>query len=119
MVNGIVLNYNRYGEFSNSISSNVWLYSNVNQTMGIHRTEEEALNRFKESENVYREYIHKPIHVGNGILDQIKPVEPFTLKVEDLYESLDPIHWGILDRLLEDRVDLHNMIKRYKESRVA
>ena len=87
--------------------------------MGIRRIEQEALKRFKEAEDTYREYIHKPIFTGNGILDQIKPAEPITLKVEDLYESWDPIYWDILDELLEDRVDLHDRIKRYKESRVA
>ena len=81
--------------------------------------EENALKRFKELENSYREYIHKPIYTGNGILDQIKPAEPITLKVEDLYESWGPSFWPILDVLLEDRVDLHDRIKRYKESRVA
>lgn len=81
--------------------------------------EENAIKRFKETEEKYREYIHKPIYTGNGILDQIKPAEPITLKVEDLYESWDPIYWDILDELLEDRVDLHDKIKRYKESRVA
>lgn len=83
--------------------------------------EENALKRFKERENAYREYVHKPIYTGNGILDQIKNItEPITtFKVEDLYESFDPIHWDLLDRLLEDRVDLHDRIKRYKESRVA
>jgi len=37
--------------------------------MGIRRIEEKAIKRFKEAENAYREYIHKPIHVGNGIWD--------------------------------------------------
>lgn len=87
--------------------------------MGIRRIEEEALKRFKEAENAYREYVHKPIYTGNGILDQIKPAEPITLKVEDLYAFLDPLYWDILDELFEDRVDLHDRIKRYKESRVA
>ena len=77
--------------------------------------EAQALKRFKEAENAYREWLHKPIHVGNGILDQIKPAEPITLKVEDLYEFCDPIYWDILDELFEDRVDLHDRIKRYKE----
>ena len=81
--------------------------------------EENALKRFKETEDSYREYVHKPIYTGNGILDQIKPAEPITLKVEDLYECWDPIYWDILDELLEDRVDLHDRIKKYKESRVA
>lgn len=81
----------------------------------VSKIEQEALKRFKEAENAYREYIHKPIHIGNGILDQIKPAEPVTLKVEDLYEFWDPIYWDILDILFEDRVDLHDRIKRYKE----
>ena len=76
--------------------------------------EENALKRFKEAENAYREYIHKPIYTGNGILDQIKPAEPITLKVEDLYECWGPKFWDILDMMLEDRVDLHDRIKRYK-----
>ena len=77
--------------------------------------EENALKRFKETENAYREYIHKPIFTGNGILDQIKPAEPTTLKVEDLYVFLDPLYWDILDELFEDRVDLHDRIKKYKK----
>ena len=81
--------------------------------------EENALKRFKEAENAYREYIHKPIFTGNGILDQIKPAEPITLKVEDLYECWDPIYWDILVEWFEDSVDLHDRIKKYKESRVA
>ena len=92
------------------------MYSSINKAMGIYgKQEEEALKRFKESENAYREYVHKPIYTRNGILDQIKPIKPITLRVEDLYESWDPIHWDILDILLEDRVDLHDRIKRYKE----
>ena len=77
--------------------------------------EENALKRFKEAEDAYREYIHKPIYVGNGIQDQIKPAEPITLKVEDLYESMRPDYWWLLDSLFEDRVDLHDRIKRYKK----
>ena len=52
--------------------------------------------------------------VGNGILDQIKPPEPITLKVESLYE-LFPEYWSILDELFEDRPDLHDRIDKYKE----
>lgn len=59
------------------------------------------------------------IYVGNGIWDWMKPAEPITFKVEDLYESWGPVFWDILDALLEDRVDLHDRIKRYKESGVA
>ena len=81
--------------------------------------EENVLKRFKEAENTYREYIHKPIFTGNGILDQIKPAEPTTLKVEDLYELWPTVDWDILDEFFKDRVDLHDRIKRYKESRVA
>lgn len=79
--------------------------------------EENALKRFKEREEKYREWLHRPtnLFVGNGILDQIKPVEPITFRVEDLYESWGPSFWPILDALLEDRVDLHDRIKRYKE----
>lgn len=89
------------------------------QTSTEQNIEQEALKRFKEAESAYREWLHKPIHVGNGTLDQIKPAEPITLRVEDLYESCDPACWDILDILLEDRVDLHDRIERYKESRVA
>lgn len=31
--------------------------------------EQEALKRFKEAEDTYREWLHKPIFTGNGILD--------------------------------------------------
>jgi len=38
--------------------------------MGIYtELEEKALRRFKEAEDAYREYIHKPIFTGNGIWD--------------------------------------------------
>lgn len=82
------------------------------------KQEQEAIKRFKEAEDAYREWLHRPtkLFVGNGILDQIKPAEPITFKVEDLYESWNPIYWDILDALFEDRVDLHDRIKRYKES---
>ena len=40
--------------------------------MGIYgKLEQEALKRFKEAENAYREYIHKPVHTGNGLVEQI------------------------------------------------
>ena len=55
------------------------------------------------------------LYVGNGILDQIKPPEPVTLKVEDLYEFCPSEHWSILDRLFENRPDLHDRIEKYKE----
>lgn len=57
--------------------------------------------------------------VGNGILDQIKPPEPPVIQVEDLYKDLREDYWWILDCLFEDRPDLQDRIKRYKESRVA
>lgn len=59
------------------------------------------------------------LYVGNGILDQIKPPESITLKVEDIYEWWPSEYWSILDDLFEDRPDLHDRIKKYKESRVA
>lgn len=59
------------------------------------------------------------MYVGNGILEWIKPPEPITFKVEDLYESFSPDMWPLLDKILEDRPDLHDRIKKYKESRVA
>ncbi len=115
-INGSII----YGNISNCVSSNVCMYNSTNKTMGIYgRMEKEAIKRFKKAESAHQEFIHKPIHVGNGILDQIKPAEPVTLKVEDLYEVWDPIYWDILDKLFEDRVDLRDRIKRYKESRVA
>ena len=40
--------------------------------MGIYRKQEQnALKRFKEAEDAYREYIHKPVHTGNGLIEQI------------------------------------------------
>ena len=40
--------------------------------MGIYgKQEQEALKRFKEAENAYREYIHKRIYTGNGLIEQI------------------------------------------------
>lgn len=35
----------------------------------VSKIKSKALKRFKEAENAYREYIHKPIYTGNGILD--------------------------------------------------
>lgn len=55
------------------------------------------------------------LHIGNGILDQIKPPEPAILKVEDLYESWTSEYWSLLDELFEDRPDLHDRIKKCKE----
>lgn len=59
------------------------------------------------------------LYVGNGILEWIKPPEPITLKVEDIYEWWPSEYWSILDVLFEDRPDLHDRIEKYKESRVA
>jgi len=59
------------------------------------------------------------LYVGNGIWDWMKPPEPRTFKVEDLYEGFSPNMWPLLDELLEDRPDLHERIERYKKSRVA
>lgn len=53
--------------------------------------------------------------VGNGIWDQMKPPKPVTLKVEDLYENFPPEDWSTLDKLFEDRPDLQDRIKKYKE----
>ena len=40
--------------------------------MGIYgKLEQKALKRFKEAEDAYREYIHKPVHTGNGLIEQI------------------------------------------------
>jgi hypothetical protein len=35
------------------------------------KLEEDAINNFKQSEKAYREFIHTPIHTGQGILEQI------------------------------------------------
>lgn len=93
------------------------MYNSTNKTMGIYgRMEKEAIKRFKKAESAHQEFIHKPIHVGNGILDQIKPPEPITLKVEDLYEGFEPDYWWILDSLFVNRPDLHDRIEKYKKS---
>ena len=40
--------------------------------MGIYgKLEQEALKRFKEAENAYREWLHKPIHTGSGLIEQL------------------------------------------------
>ena len=52
--------------------------------------------------------------MGNGILDQIKPPEPRIFKVEDLYEGFSPNMWPLLDKIFEDRPDLHDRIEKYK-----
>ena len=59
--------------------------------------------------------LKEPIYVGNGILDQIKEPEPIEFKVEDLYESIDPKYWQIVDTMLSDRPDLQDRIKKYKK----
>ena len=59
------------------------------------------------------------LYIGNGIWDQIKPTEPMTLKVEDIYKWFPSEYWSTLDELFEDRPDLRDRIKKYKESRVA
>ena len=33
--------------------------------------EENTIKRFKEAENAYREWLHKPVHTGNGLIEQI------------------------------------------------
>lgn len=56
------------------------------------------------------------MYIGNGILDQIKPPEPAaTLTVERLYEWWGELYWPILDKLLSDRKDLHERIKKFKD----
>lgn len=78
--------------------------------------EENAIKRFKETQDAYREWLHKPIHVGNGILDQIKEQEPISFTVEDLYRNTRDDFWPLLDILLEDRPDLFDRIERYKKN---
>ena len=36
------------------------------------KIEEQALQKFKDTENAYREWLHGIHRVGNGILDQIE-----------------------------------------------
>lgn len=43
----------------------------------------------------------------------MKPPEPRTFKVEDLYEGF-PDMWPLLDEMFEDRPDLHDRIEKYK-----
>lgn len=57
------------------------------------------------------------LYVGNGIMDWIKPPEPITLKVEDIYEWCPSEYWSILDDLFEDRPDLQDRIEKYKKTR--
>jgi hypothetical protein len=33
--------------------------------------ESEALKCFKEAEDTYREWLHKPVHTGSGLIEQI------------------------------------------------
>ena len=75
-----------------------------------------AINNFKQTEKANREWLARPtkLFVGNGILDQIKPPEPRIFKVEDLYEGFSPNMWPLLDKIFEDRPDLHDRIEKYK-----
>ena len=57
------------------------------------------------------------LYVGNGIWDWMKPAEPRIFKVEDLYESFSPDMWPLLDKMLEDRPDLQDRIKKYKDEK--
>ncbi len=47
----------------------------------------------------------------------MKPPEPRTLKVEDLYEFYPSYLWSMLDDLFENRPDLHDRIKKYKDGK--
>lgn len=58
----------------------------------------------------------KYFYVGEGLLAQIQPPAPVTLKVEDLYESFSPNMWPLLDDLFEDRPDLHDRIEKFKKT---
>ena len=57
----------------------------------------------------------KTLYVGEGLLAQIQPPTPVTLKVEDLYEGF-PNMWPLLDKMLEDRPDLHDRIEKFKKT---
>lgn len=46
----------------------------------------------------------------------MKPPEPRTFKVEDLYEGFSPNMWPLLDKMLEDRPDLHDRIEKFKKT---
>lgn len=59
--------------------------------------------------------IEKNLYVGEGLLAQIQPPTPVTLKVEDLYEGF-PNMWPLLDEMLEDRPDLHDRIEKFKKT---
>ena len=85
--------------------------------MKLQKLEEDAINNFKQSEKAYKEFIHKPIYVGNGIWDQINSTyEEYKLRVEDLYELTDPNYWFLLDYMLSDRPDLQDRIEKYKKN---
>lgn len=77
-----------------------------------------AINNFKQAENTNREWLARPtkLFVGNGILDQIKPPEPTTLKVETIYGLFPSVDWPLLDELFEDRPDLHDRIEKFKKT---
>lgn len=47
------------------------MLSSTYKAMGLRRIEEEALKRFKEAENTYREWLHKSVHTGSGLIEQI------------------------------------------------
>ena len=85
------------------------------------KLEEDAIDKFKQSEKAYREFIHRPIHapihVGNGIWDQIDSIHPknYKLRVEDLYEFVGPNYWFLIDYMLSDRPDLQDRIEKYKK----
>ena len=83
----------------------------------LQKLEEDAINNFKQSEKAYREFIHAPIRVGNGIWDQIDSVhtKDYKLRVEDLYEFAGPNYWFLIDYMLSDRPDLQDRIKKYKK----
>ena len=83
----------------------------------VQNIEEQAIQRSKQLTEQYIEYMHKPIYVGNGILDQIKkPAEAITITVEDLYNELHPDFWWILDSLFVNRPDLKDRIEKYKNN---
>lgn len=37
----------------------------------VSKIESGALKRFKEAENAYREWLHKSVHTGNGLIEQL------------------------------------------------
>ena len=86
-------------------------------SMDLQNLEISAINNFKQAEKANKEWLARPtkLFVGNGILDQIKPPEPRIFKVEDLYEGF-PNMWPLLDKMLEDRPDLHDRIEKFKKT---